>query len=336
MTLLQHGGRLLDMVEQYGGNKDDWIDVSTGISPYSYPVTQPPMDVWQRLPQISDTFTQAAAQYYGSEGGMPIAGSQSVIQLLPRLCAHQDQPIHRVWLPKVGYKEHQKAWQNTAIPICFYDDLPALSAISTHDMVVLINPNNPTGFMANQDQLCALVHRLEQHMGMLIIDEAFMDCTPEHSMLKLPARNNLLILRSAGKFFGLAGIRMGMLFAPPQWRDSCAALLGPWSVNGPALHVMSQAFTDKAWQQRQREALRQDSAWLHHTLGHHLHLTSTGTGLFRTIKTPHASLWFTHLCQHQVYVRLCDEKDALRFGLPHPSQRQRLETAIASLFHLKE
>lgn len=331
MTALQHGGRLLDMVAQYGGNKDDWIDVSTGISPYSYPVTQPPMDVWQRLPQISDTFTQAAAQYYGIEGGLPVAGSQSVIQLLPRLCAHHHRSPYRVWLPKVGYKEHQKAWQNASSTVCFYTDLPPLSAITTHDVVVLINPNNPTGFMTNHDQLEALLQRLEQLMGILIIDEAFMDCTPEHSMLKRPARNNLLVLRSAGKFFGLAGIRMGMLFAPTQWRDHCSELLGPWTVNGPALHVMSQAFADKTWQQRQRETLMQDSAWLHRTLGNHLHLTSSGTGLFRTIRTPLASQWFTHLCQQKVYVRLCDEKDALRFGLPSPAQRQRLETAIASL-----
>ncbi|MBU2979626.1 threonine-phosphate decarboxylase CobD [Alteromonas sp. C1M14] len=336
MTVLQHGGQLQTMVKRFGGVKEDWVDVSTGISPYTYPIALPPVESWQRLPEVSEQFTDAAGAYYGSELGLPIPGSQSVIQLLPQLCAQNGKTIGRVWLPRVGYKEHQKAWQGTAIPMYFYNDLPALSALTSNDMVVVINPNNPTGFMANQEQLFALANRLEQLSGMLIIDEAFMDCTPAHSMLTRPLLANMFILRSTGKFFGLAGIRLGMLFAQKQWLHHCAALLGPWTVNGPALHIAAQAFSDRVWQQQQRAKLDQDSTWLDNVLSEHLQIRSAGTALFRTIKTPHATRWFSHLCQHQIYVRLCDEKDALRFGLPLISQRRKLENAIASLPLLRE
>jgi cobalamin biosynthetic protein CobC len=331
MANLSHGGRLHAMVDIYGGVIDDWLDLSTGIAPSGYPVVMPPADIWRRLPETTPEFINAAANYYGSEQLLPIAGSQSVIQQLPRLCRNVGQPMNQVWLPRVGYKEHQQAWLNTNLEIKYYENLPPIDDLAQHDIVILINPNNPTGYLASLAQVTALQQRLEELTGVLIIDEAFMDATPEHSALNTILADNLVILRSVGKFFGLAGIRLGFLFAQSRWRNACQLLLGPWSVNGPAQYMITHAFNDVDWQVQQRDLLDEASGWLHATLKHYLQLGSQGTGLFRTLYSPQAQAWFELLCQQQVYTRLTDEKDALRFGLPTSAQRPILVKALERL-----
>lgn len=328
---LTHGGQLQAIAQQYAIPIIQWLDLSTGIAPMGYPVGPLPALYWQRLPQPCPTLLKAAQDYYGSKHLLPIAGSQSLIQILPQICQQHGYANSQVWIPQVGYKEHQKAWQNAGYRLQLYTDLSELCHVTSGDIVLLINPNNPSGELLEHDRANGLYQKLKAKQALLIVDEAFMDGTPQHSLINALPCDKLIILRSVGKFFGLAGIRLGFVAASPKWLNLFAQALGPWAINGPAQYVGAQALADNTWQQQQRHALTDLSLGLAGLLQQHFNQIPRGTLLFQTIHLPHAPQVFDALCQQGVYVRLCDEQNALRFGIPDKQGLLRLAQVLALL-----
>lgn len=376
MTILHHGGRLRNAISQFGGDAQDWVDLSTGVSPWHYPIPEIPVSCWNRLPEEEDGLIAAADRYYCGHNALPVSGSQAAIQLLPSVLAAQRGEAGIVLLPKVGYKEHERAWRkqgwqieyyanaanatnanelNVSIgnglhsqqqaSVRFHSDLcsrdvtdcqnseaagnavsPTLEQLQRCDALVVINPNNPAACLISKALLTTWLDLLKTRGAFLVIDEAFMDMTPEQSLVGR-CDDNLVILRSVGKFFGLAGIRAGFVFAPEAIRLALQTLLGPWCLNGPARYVCTQAFADRQWQHLQKERLVVASERLTKLL---LQLPGrvVGTGLFQTVYLPDAPIWHKGLCQRQIFTRLTDEQDALRFGLP-VDERQWLLLANA-------
>ena len=184
-----------------------------------------------------------------------------------------------------------------------------------------------------------LLVELEQKKGLLVIDEAFMDaCQSNQSMAKWVENPHLIVLRSVGKFFGLAGMRLGFTLAHPQWLALFEEQLGPWQVNGPALFVGQQALSDTPWQIEQKERLHLQSMELKSILISAFIQQAdaklpavSGTALFQTLKLDRAQQLYEQLCQQAIYVRLTDHKDALRFGLFKPEQKRQLVKALRQL-----
>lgn len=328
---LIHGGQLNKIAAQYAIPIEQWLDLSTGIAPVSYPIPAIPAEVWQRLPQPSDALQKAACDYYRTEHLLAIPGSQVIIQQLPHIAAQQGYGKSRVWLPKVGYQEHRKAWQGADYTVIFYQDIKELKHLDQQDVVVLINPNNPSGTVYSYEQVGQLFSHIEQKNGLLIIDEAFMDCSPQDSFIRQVTSEQLIVLRSVGKFFGLAGVRLGFVAASANWLGLFTAHLGPWSINGPAQYIAQQALSDKTWQTQQAKFLRSQSQQLAKLLQKTFKQTPKGTALFQTIQCEQAEMVFEQLCQQGVYVRLCDEKQALRFGIPLSKELLRLQLALESI-----
>ncbi|MDU0355972.1 aminotransferase class I/II-fold pyridoxal phosphate-dependent enzyme [Paraglaciecola aquimarina] len=208
-------GQLTHIAQQYDIPIANWLDLSTGIAPTSYPVPQIPEATWRRLPEKSNALIRAAQQYYQGQNLMPISGSQSMIQLLPELMTSQNKTVNRAFIPAIGYQEHKKAWANSCAKVCLYQDIAQLNALTAQDLVVVINPNNPTGTRYTTTQIGHLFEKIKKVGAMLVIDEAFMDGSPEHSFIQHSGDPQLMILRSMGKFFGLAGLRLGFLAAAP-------------------------------------------------------------------------------------------------------------------------
>ncbi|MCG7499322.1 threonine-phosphate decarboxylase CobD [Vibrio sp. Of7-15] len=329
---LIHGGQLHTIAQHYAIPIDEWLDLSTGISPISYPVPPIPISVWQQLPQSSPTLLKAAQQYYKTDNLIATSGSQSIIETLPSIFIQHIVPTTTVWLPKVGYKEHEKAWHDHGFIINHYSQLPSADELTPHCIVVVINPNNPTGVLTAQSTLTQLLTQVEKRQGWLIVDEAFMDCvTPSQSVASLTNNPHLFVLRSVGKFFGLAGIRLGFLSAAPIWLSTLANTTGPWQVNGPAQYIAEKALTDLNWQSEQSLQLQRLSNNLEHLLMDTFQTAVSGTSLFKTVLLPNAPELFKQLCQQGVYVRLCDEQNALRFGIPTDAELEKLAKAFAKL-----
>jgi cobalamin biosynthetic protein CobC len=321
--MLEHGGRLHEAAQRFGIPLADWIDLSTGINPHAYPAPPVPSAVWQRLPEEGDGLEAAAADYYGTTELLPVAGSQAAIQALPQLI-----PGERVTLLAPGYVEHRHAWRARRVRSCA-SAREIDEALPATDVLLLVTPNNPTGTCFARGQLLAWHADLARRGGWLIVDEAFIDAAPQESLAAEAGRPNLVVLRSLGKFFGLAGARVGFVLAPHVLRRQLAESLGPWTVSGPARHVARAALSDRDWQARMRMRLVQEGARLAALLRAAGLGEPAGTALFQWLAHPAAATWHAKLARSGILVRSFDAPPALRFGLP-PDEAgwQRLERAL--------
>lgn len=340
---LIHGGQLQHVAKQYNITPENWLDLSTGIAPFSYPIPEIPEKSYQALPQSCNDLEAAAKHYYGANSLLVTNGSQAIIKLLPALWREQNQHSTTVYLPEQGYKEHALAWQTAGFTLCWYqDELPLLTIIEDNSVLVVINPNNPTGQLYHQAALMIYQERLAKCGGLLVIDEAFIDVIkPSQSMTNtINNYKNTLLLRSFGKFFGLAGIRIGFLIGEQTWLEKFSEHLGPWQVNGPAQFIAQKALADKHWHEQQQQKLKALSASLQVMLAENLPVEYiakiTGTDLFQTVYFKedfdgenNAEHYYVALCQQGIYVRLTDDKHALRFGLAKEEQLERLANALA-------
>lgn len=309
--MLEHGGRLRRAAHEYGIALEHWLDLSTGISPFGWPVPDIPASAWRRLPEEDDGLIEAACAYYEAPSILPVAGSQAAIQALPAL-----RPPSRVGVMAPGYAEHAHAWQRAGHQVTSQVADALLADLSAWDVLVLIHPNNPGGERFDPDALLHAHAELAKRGGWLVVDEAFMDVTPEHSLCRFADREGLIVLRSVGKFFGLAGARAGFVCASPDLLHALREQLGPWTLSGPSRHVLQQALADRAWQAQARTRLLQTSARLAALLSAHGWQPTAGCGLFQWCRREDALHAHRALAQRGILTRLFETPASLRFGLP--------------------
>ncbi len=325
--MLEHGGRLREAAAHYDIPLDDWMDLSTGINPLGWPVPLLPQSVWQRLPEENDGLEVAAADYYGNTNLLPVAGSQAAIQWLPALL-----PRAAVAIISPIYSEHPQAWQRAGHKVRFLQNAPLARALAAATPYVLLcNPNNPTADRHSREAVLEAAAELRKRGGWLIVDEAFADATPELSVTPLAASEtapNLIVLRSLGKFFGLAGTRIGFLFAPHDLRQRMAEAMGPWTLPGPAREVARRALLDREWQEVTRPWLQANGERLHALLTAFGEVKSTP--LFATLHSQHATELHEHLARHAILTRRFEQQPLLRIGLPSSEEEwYRLRHALA-------
>ena len=326
--MLEHGGNLNVASQQYNIALADWLDLSTGINPNGWPVPDKlPSTVWSHLPIENDGLLTAAQHYYQCDDLLAVAGSQAAIQALPRLRKHS-----RVGLLTPAYAEHAHAWRQAGHTVIELESSAINDALPELDVLVIINPNNPTAELFSPLQLLAWHQKLAQHGGWLLVDEAFMDCTPEYSLLDNRPLEGLILLRSIGKFFGLAGLRVGFVFATPTLLNALADLLGPWPIAQASRYITQLALSDTHWQQQQRHTLPQSSQRLSDLLTRYNLSPTAGSTLFQWISTLQAEKWHQQLAQQGIFTRLFKDPASLRFGLPKDkSDWQRLAQALEKI-----
>jgi cobalamin biosynthetic protein CobC len=206
------------------------------------------------------------------------------------------------------------------------------AAVDNIDVLVLVHPNNPTGETFKVDELLHWHNKLAAKGGWLIVDEAFMDATPEFSLGAYSSREGLIVLRSLGKFFGLAGARVGCVCASPDLLNSLHAQIGPWTVNGPARWIATHALQDRQWQVATRSQLNDHERRLNELLCSHGLVPDGGCVLFKWVKTASATSIYEALAKQGVLCRLFEKPCSLRFGLPaNESEWRRFDTALSSL-----
>ena len=326
--MLEHGGRLREAAAHYQIPLENWLDLSTGINPESWPVPALSQSSWQRLPESNDGLEAAAAAYYGNPNLLAVAGSQAAIQLLPTL-------LPRAVIACISplYAEHPQAWSQAGHKLRFLQNalLPRALAAAT-PYVLLCNPNNPTADRHPYDATVDAAKQLKKRGGWLIVDEAFIDPTPEYSLTPLAGTAdapNLIIFRSLGKFFGLAGARVGFLFAAPDILAKMAEAMGPWAIAGPSREAARLALSDTTWQNRMRPQLLAAGERLHQLLTPLGEVKSTA--LFATLTSPHAGELHEALARQGILVRRFDQQPLLRFGLPADEAGwQRLSKALSA------
>ena len=322
----QHGGRLQAAASQFNIPVSDWLDLSTGINPISWKVPTIPQHIWQRLPDSYEQLEAAAADYYGAQV-LAIPGSQWAIQMLPAILK-----TGRVWLPREAYEEHQYWWVLHHHDVVFYESLTAITP-NQYDAVVIINPNNPTGKTDSVTGIIELASSLQVLQGHLILDEAFMDPTPEQSVFTQAHRlpECLIVLRSMGKFFGLAGLRLGFVHCPETIQQQLQQRLGPWAVSNPATYVGELALRDTNWHQSARKQLQENQNQLQQLLQQHVPAISLqSTHLFCTLQLTDikAASLYNHCAQHGILLRHFPQWGKIRVGLTTKNGMERLQSAL--------
>lgn len=318
-----HGGDLATARALFPEAPQPWVDLSTGINPIPYPLPALPLSLWMRLPGADDeaALIAAAREAYRVPAHADIVaapGTQILIELLPRL-----SPSGPVAILGPTYAEHGHAWRKAGYA-AVETTAPAEVAATT----VAVNPNNPDGRVLSQAELASLAAHCAARGGLLVVDEAFADFMPEASIVPdLP--DGTIVLRSFGKTYGLAGLRLGFAIGAPEPMARLKAALGPWSVAGPALHVGAQALSDADWLAKTGEARAQDAARLDALLAPHGRIVG-GTTLFRLLETQQAGALFARLGRRGIYVRrFQNAPDRLRFGLPgDEAEWSRLHAAL--------
>lgn len=327
-----HGGDLDRAQALYGGAAAEWLDLSTGINAESCPAPVPPADdpLWRRLPDqalLARAVAAARTAYGVSERArvLPAPGAQGALQLAPRLLKPG-----RVAILSPTYAEHARAFRAAGwmvMPTCDVETLARLEA----DAAVVVTPNNPDGRRVDPERLLALSERLR----LLVVDESFMDETPERSLAPRAGGESLLVLRSLGKFYGLAGLRLGFALAGPRFGATLAAALGPWPVSGAALSMGAAALENTAWAARTRARLAENGPRLDRIAAAADLALIGGTGFFRSYRA--GALWGgaartlqAALARKRIWTRVFPELPSwIRFGAPGPeADWARLETAL--------
>ena len=331
---LLHGGDLDAARRLFPAAPEPFIDLSTGINPLPYPLTRFSAGVFARLPDAAagDAIAAVAARAYGAPSAAHVVPAPGTQVLLPMVAG----------LVRTG---------RAAVLMPTYPELPRAAALAGHAvtavhsieecgdaaLVIVANPNNPDGRVIPRSVLVGLARDLRRRGGLLVVDEAFMDAAmdagPQTGSLAADVvGGNVVVLRSFGKFFGLAGVRLGFAIAAPPLAQRLRVLLGPWAVSGPALAVGTKALADSAWIGRTRARLEKAAGKLDAVLTAGGLEIIGGTSLFRLARSPVAAALFRHLGEAGIWVRAFpDRPDWLRFGLPAKAgDRERLESALAS------
>jgi cobalamin biosynthetic protein CobC len=326
---LAHGGDLAAARRMFPDAPEPFIDLSTGINPQPYPLPELAPDIFTRLPVRASVrrLAEIAAQAYGAPSAdhvLPAPGTQILLPQATRLV-----PGGRAAILRTTYAEHVRAADLAGHTVSIVDQA---NRLSDADLAIAVNPNNPNGEIVPRQTLLRIADELRPRGGLLLADEAFADVSPAGTSLAGDVgRGNIVVLRSFGKFYGLAGVRLGFAVAAPELIARLDAVLGPWAVSGPAIAVGETALADQAWRKRTIARLIDDAARLDLMLAFASLEPIGGTSLYRLTRSANAKRLFEHLGHAGILVRRFDEQpDWLRWGLPGDENAwRRLNEALS-------
>jgi len=316
--VVDHGGSLGRADMFYPTAPKPWLDLSTGINAVPYPVPPIPAAAFERLPEdcMLAELADVAASCYGAPSGMQVVCAPGTQILLPMVAGLVPPGRARVLSPT--YAEHRRA-----AALCGHSvqDASTLDQLAGADLAIVVNPNNPDGRIQNRDELLDLASRLRVTGGILVVDEAFMDVGPiEAAVDPMVEGCNIVVLRSFGKFFGLAGVRIGFAICDSALAYTLRSRLGPWVISGTALTIGITALGDRAWQDNMRTDLKMRSRRLDNLLEKAGLLIAGRTTLYRYAHHPHAQEVARMLGGLGILVRtFAFDPTKLRFGLPAES-----------------
>lgn len=325
-----HGGSLVQASALFPDAPMPFLDLSTGINPNPYPFSPLPASAVERLPEEADiaALTERAAAYYGAPSAAHVSAAPGTQLLLPLVASLLAPWPARILGPT--YAEHARA---AALAGHAVEEVERFDALHGARLAVVVNPNNPDGRLMGRSELLHLAENLRRNGGVLVVDEAFMDVGPQaESIAGDVEAGNIVVLRSFGKFFGLAGLRLGFALASEELAQKLSAWLGPWAVAGPALHAGLEALADRDWQSVMRRDLVKARIRLDALFDNTGLKIEAGTDLFRFLRHPRAAELFHHLGRNGILVRrFAERSDCLRIGLPGDDQAfERVRIALGS------
>jgi cobalamin biosynthesis protein CobC len=311
-----HGGGLDGAIACFGGVRSDWIDLSTGINPCPWPVARAPLPeaAWTALPDMAAArrLTDAARALWQVPDHLDVLaapGASALIARIPGLAR-----AGRVHIPQPTYNEHAAAFAGHGWTVCAQADDPVQAR-------VIVHPNNPDGRWFGAGDL--------ERVPLIVVDESFCDVAPAQSLLPHLPHKGGIVLKSFGKFWGLAGLRLGFAIGDPALLARLAEGMGPWPVSGPALEIGAAALADADWAEATRARLAADAMRLDAVMARAGAQVTGGTDLFRLYSVDDAEAWQARLAEARIWSRIFPwSKTLIRLGLPAPEHWARVEGAL--------
>jgi len=344
-----HGGRLGAARIAYSQAPQPWIDLSTGINPRSYPAPRARGVTLNRLPDTGELarLEAIAATAFGVADPVRVVatgGTEPALRLLPFVAGSVGVngtggavagAIAAAVVAGPTYGSHADAWIKAGVASRVVGDAELDSAIGDRTALVVVNPNNPDGRLMSRDRLRQLHDAVASRGGVLVVDEAFAEVTPEASVADLAGTaeaEHLVVLRSFGKFYGLAGLRLGFVVGNPALAARVRGLIGDWPVSVDALAAGLVAYADRAWADRMRKQLAAAARRLDGLLMRYGFEVVGGTSLYRLVRAADAPARFERLAAAGILTRpFQHDVTLLRFGLPgSPDAWRRLDEALAA------
>ena len=321
----KHGGDIDNAIKKYGGNKDSWIDLSTGINPHYYPYTIINAHQLKNLPCKNDidNLNKLAKKYFQTSANVTaVSGAQAGINILPFLL-----PNKTVSILSPTYNEYQNVFSNNLTKI---SNVENLSELKNSQIAIVCNPNNPDGKLYSNEDLLEISKNVEY----LIIDESYIDQYPEKSLSKkIDDQSNIIIIRSFGKFFGLAGIRLGFLISNKELNKKIEFLIGTWPISNIAINIANKALKDDIWIMNTISFLKEGSYFLDCLASEVSWKVVGGTNLYRLYETPNAEHAQYKLANFRIWSRrFIYSKKWIRLGIPRKQDFKKLCEIFKNLY----
>lgn len=317
-----HGGGLEAAKQRFGAGGGSWLDLSTGINPVAWPGVDAVDIDWRRLPE-QDALARleaVAADFFGADPRhvCAVPGTEIGLRIAGRMIG--------------GTARHVAPCYRTHGDMFAGSEATTWSAAKDGDGALIVaNPNNPDGRVLAAADLHALLER-RSAADWTLVDEAFADALPETSVARhVRDDRRLIVFRSFGKFFGLAGVRLGFILGPQAFIASLRGLLGAWPVSAAAVAIGTAAYRDADWAKEARARLPTSAAALDAVLDRHGLAAKGDCPLFRLVETPDAHALFDRLALAAILTRpFAEQPGWLRFGLPPDAAAlARLDAALA-------
>jgi len=354
-----HGGQVFVLARRLGRAPAQILDFSASINPLGPPpaalaaaraaladaVHYPDLHA---APLVDDL---AACHGLAADCLLAGAGATEFIFLVPRVLQ-----ARRALVVAPAFGEYAVALRQagTDVDLCVLDpeqdfafcaETVCRRLTPTTDLVVLANPANPTGQALSRSELTELLERLPAGV-VLLLDEAFIDFCPEHSLLdQVGRRSNLLVLRSLTKFYAIPGLRVGFLAGAPALMARLAACREPWRLSVPAIAAARACLAEPDYPRQSLAAMaewRRELAEGLARLGLQVYPAAANYLLCRLPagSGPVAALT-EQLAEQAILVRDCSDfaglgSDFLRIAVRQPADNRMLLDALASALKDKE
>lgn len=265
-----HGGNIYKAAKELDIPYTQILDFSANINPLGFPhivkeiITDRINDI-VNYPDIEQReLKKAAAEYYGIDAKNILPGNGSVE--LINIILEALRPSKAI-IPSPTFLEYARSSESRYIETVFVNlrankfrlDIGLFDNIKNNiipdSLLILCNPNNPTGKLITKHDLTIILKKLQNNRAYLLIDEAFMDFVDvNQSMVRfIEEYDNLIILKSITKFFALPGLRLGFILAGSRLIIKFHKLKDPWNINTFAGFVGSEVMRDRKYISKTRK-----------------------------------------------------------------------------------
>lgn len=346
-----HGGNVFLASAETGIPVHDIIDFSASINPLGVPasvaeVIRENIGLLVHYPDpFADGLNRDLAKYLGVPARSIVCGNGSteLIYLLVRAL----QP-ERVLVPAPTFSEYERSCVLNKGTSCIGYELSRqdgfaidhgrfVASMAGCDMAFLCNPNNPTGRLVEREVVLELVRAAKRAGCLLVVDEAFIDFTPDQSVAgDVKGNSHLIVLRSLTKFYALSGLRIGYGIFPDQVIERIRAHKEPWTINTLAQLAAATAIRDRAYQERTTAVISTEKGFLEQgflDLGIEFFPSSAN---YYLLKHQYAPMIVAGLRRKGILVRDCSnftglDDSYMRFAVRSRNENSRLLKELGAL-----